>query len=172
MKKIGNNNYKCKIIAKKSGSATIKAKVGKKIYKCKIIVKKQNAKQKQNTKQKYKSSENNTSNETPNPNPTSHTHNYVITKTEATCEKEGSEVFKCECGNTITKTIPATGHDVSDYIITSQPTCSQKGCKQKICNTCNKVIDSQLIVETYQYIQSIQKDFVNIIIMKKERLKG
>ena len=36
----------------------------------------------------------------------------------------------------------------------------------------NKVIDSQLIVETYQYIQSIQKDFVNIIIMKKERLKG
>lgn len=36
----------------------------------------------------------------------------------------------------------------------------------------NKVIDSQLIVETYQYIQSIQKDFVNIINYEKRKIEG
>lgn len=36
----------------------------------------------------------------------------------------------------------------------------------------NKVIESQLIVETYQYIQSIQKDFVNIINYEKRKIEG
>ena len=36
----------------------------------------------------------------------------------------------------------------------------------------NKVIDSQLIVETYQYIQSIQKDYVNIINYEKRKIEG
>ena len=36
----------------------------------------------------------------------------------------------------------------------------------------NKVIDSQLIVETYQYIQSIQKDFVNINNYEKRKIEG
>ena len=36
----------------------------------------------------------------------------------------------------------------------------------------NIVIDSQLIVETYQYIQSIQKDFVNIINYEKRKIEG
>ena len=44
--------------------------------------------------------------------------------------------------------------------------------KINILSVENKVIDSQLIFETYQYIQSIQNEFINIINYEKTKIEG
>ena len=61
-------------------------------------------------------------------------HELVTTKTDATCEKEGSVVTKCNNCNTatITTTIPATGHTYNDGVKTAA-TCTATG---KIVYTC------------------------------------
>lgn len=37
-------------------------------------------------------------------------HSYNLTLTPATCDKEGSKVYTCECGNRYSEVIPALGH--------------------------------------------------------------
>lgn len=138
IKTSGKNNYKCKIIAKKSGSATIKAKVGKKIYKCKIIVKKQN------TKQKHNSSEDDTSNET------QHIFDEGTITKKATCTENGEKVYTCSlCKRHKKETIPALGHNKSSkYVIDEEPTCSKEGSKHNYCTRCKTVMDTVSIPMT------------------------
>ncbi|MCD7761015.1 MAG: 5'-nucleotidase C-terminal domain-containing protein, partial [Clostridiales bacterium] len=51
--------------------------------------------------------------------PTEHTHEYVATETvEATCTENGYIVYTCECGDTYTEIIDATGHNYVDGVCT------------------------------------------------------
>ena len=76
---------------------------------------------------------------------TAHYHNYtVVESVEATCERDGSITYECECGASYTDTIPASGHNFvggvctncgmsegheHDYVAgeTVAPTCTEKG---------------------------------------------
>ena len=65
-----------------------------------------------------------------------HSYSYAI-EVEAGCETDGLEVGTCtECGDEITKPIPAIGHN---YLITStvEPTCTKAGVQIDTCEHCN-----------------------------------
>lgn len=84
----------------------------------------------------------------------SHTHNYIesITK-NPTCTEAGEKTYICDCGDSYTETIPATGHHYVDgecehcgekdpdahthsYTekITKEPTCTEAGEKTYTCD--------------------------------------
>ena len=68
----------------------------------------------------------------------SHTHSYTakITK-KATCTSNGVKTYTCNCGKTVTKSIPATGHK---YKTENQAaTCTSIGVSIKKCTVCGRV---------------------------------
>lgn len=67
-----------------------------------------------------------------------HTHNYAeeIT-TDATCEADGLKTFTCECGDTYTEPISATGHIYENYISNNDATYISDGTETAKCNTCD-----------------------------------
>ncbi len=70
-----------------------------------------------------------------------HTHSYgeKIT-TPATCEVKGVKTFTCECGDSYTEEIPASGHKtVTDMPVA--PTCTLTGKTEGThCSVCSKVL--------------------------------
>lgn len=71
--------------------------------------------------------------------PTPHSHSYGAWQTvkAATCTAAGSKKRVCSCGDTQTETIPATGHKWNNGVVTTQPTCENKGVKTYTCSSCN-----------------------------------
>lgn len=80
----------------------------------------------------------------------------VITdRVEPTCTKDGSYIkttYCVFCGAQTSQekvVVPALGHDKSaGYVVTKQPTCTEKGQEQLICKTCGRVLDRQPINKT------------------------
>ena len=57
----------------------------------------------------------------------------------ATCDEEGSRHGVCGvCGETVTASIPATGHQWGDWITDKGETCSEDGSKHRSCGVCKK----------------------------------
>ena len=70
---------------------------------------------------------------------TDHTHafgDWTVT-TPATCTTDGVETRSCACGETETRTIPATGHTFGDWIVTTPATCTADGVEIRSC-TCGE----------------------------------
>ena len=67
--------------------------------------------------------------------PAEHTHDYKLVKTDAaTCAKEGTEYYECCCGDTTTKTIPATDdHSYGDW------TKGDNNKETRTCGVCGNV---------------------------------
>ena len=68
-------------------------------------------------------------------------HKFVEFNIPATCEEAGKSGLKCEtCGleKDVTE-IPKNGHTLSDWTVTTEPTCTNTGLKVKTCSTegCN-----------------------------------
>ena len=67
-----------------------------------------------------------------------HTHNYAEeTITDATCETDGLKTFTCECGDTYTEVVPATGHVFENYVSNNDATYLADGTETSKCNTCD-----------------------------------
>ncbi len=66
-----------------------------------------------------------------------HEHSYteMITK-EPTCTEAGEKTYTCECGDSYTEEIPATGHDYKEEV-TKEPTCTEAGEKTYTCECGN-----------------------------------
>ena len=70
---------------------------------------------------------------------TDHTHafgDWTVT-TPATCTADGVETRSCACGETETRTIPATGHTFGDWTVTTPATCTADGVETRSC-ACGK----------------------------------
>ena len=70
---------------------------------------------------------------------TDHTHafgDWTVT-TPATCTADGVETRSCACGETETRTIPATGHTFGDWTVTTPATCTADGVETRTC-TCGE----------------------------------
>ena len=70
---------------------------------------------------------------------TDHTHAFgawTVT-TPATCTAGGVETRSCACGETETRTIPATGHTFGDWTVTTPATCTADGVETRTC-TCGE----------------------------------
>ena len=63
-----------------------------------------------------------------------HTHNYAeeIT-TDATCEADGLKTFTCECGDTYTEAIVASGHNYENYVYNDDATYLADGTETATC---------------------------------------
>ena len=66
-----------------------------------------------------------------------HTHAYneevKNSYVAPTCEKAGSKVMACSCGDKETKTIEPIGHKWGDWEITIEPTLEEVGTKIRVC---------------------------------------
>ena len=72
-------------------------------------------------------------------------HSYTETITqEPTCTEDGVKTYTCECGNSYTETIPATGHNYGDFVVTKSATCTEDGVKTKTCANCNDKITESI----------------------------
>ncbi len=56
---------------------------------------------------------------------------------EATCEKAGKQTKVCSvCGESVTETVAAKGHQMSSYKVTKEATCKAAGKKTSTCSVC------------------------------------
>lgn len=66
-----------------------------------------------------------------------HTHDYAeAITTEATCETNGLKTFTCECGDSYTEVITASGHIYENYIYNEDATYLADGTETATCNGC------------------------------------
>ncbi len=73
--------------------------------------------------------------------PTLHVYNETITA-PANCTQPGSKTLTCECGDTKTEEIPATGHNYNSEV--TAPTCTTGGYTTHTCSVCgDSYIDSE-----------------------------
>ena len=67
-------------------------------------------------------------------------HDYKITSSAATCETAGSTTFTCtRCHDSYTEQVESLGHDLSDWIIITEPTCRDDGSRYRFCSRCDYV---------------------------------
>ena len=78
--------------------------------------------------------------------PHEHTYTESIT-TEATCEADGVKTFTCECGDSYTETITATGHNYEEVADSATPaTCDTDGKEADAkCSLCESVVEGAVI---------------------------
>ena len=77
-----------------------------------------------------------------------HTHVYAESiTTEATCEGDGVTTFTCECGDTYSEAIPATGHvyeEVADSAV--EATCDTDGKEADTkCTVCEIIVEGAVV---------------------------
>ena len=84
------------------------------------------------------------------PAPTTHTHSYSwSTTTEATCARDGVETGVCSCGDTKTRSIPATGaHKAGGWEVETAASCSSEGTEVQKCSECGTVMNTRSIAKT------------------------
>ena len=72
-----------------------------------------------------------------------HEHSYTKTVlSNATCTTAGTLKYTCSCGDFYTKTIPATGHKSSGWIVDKTASIGVKGSKHRECTICKKVLET------------------------------
>jgi len=68
-----------------------------------------------------------------------HEHSYTAVKVkDATCTDAGIIRYTCSCGSSYTETVPALGHSFGDWTVTSKPTATTEGAKQRVCTVCGE----------------------------------
>lgn len=68
-----------------------------------------------------------------------HEHSYKeAVTTAATCTEEGVKTYTCECGDTYTEAIPATGHSFTNYVYNEDATYEADGTETAKCDNCDE----------------------------------
>lgn len=83
-----------------------------------------------------------------------HEHNYTeVITTEATCEADGVKTFTCECGDSYTEPITATGHIFETYASNNDATFTADGTETAKCNGCDvtdtRTAEGSMLTYTY-----------------------
>jgi uncharacterized protein YgiM (DUF1202 family) len=84
------------------------------------------------------------------------THEHVYTEevtAEATCEEDGVKTFTCECGDSYTEAIPATGHTFANYVFNDDATYDADGTETATCENCDvtdtRTAEGTMLAYTY-----------------------
>lgn len=90
---------------------------------------------------------------TPEQTEAPHEHTYIedIT-TEATCNTDGVKTFTCECGDSYTETITATGHIFENYTSNNDATYTADGTETATCvcgATDTRTAEGSMLTYTY-----------------------
>lgn len=86
----------------------------------------------------------------PTEEPTEPPHEHAYTESitiEATCEQDGLKTFTCECGDSYTEVIIATGHNYEEVIDSAvEATCDTDGKEADTkCSLCESVAEGAII---------------------------
>ena len=75
---------------------------------------------------------------TPVSSETEHVHNYSQAEitTPATCTLPGIRTLKCSCGDTKQESIPATGHQWSEWVVDTPAGPGTEGAQHRTCSVC------------------------------------
>ena len=105
---------------------------------------------------------------TPEPTEAPHEHNYTEEITvEATCTEDGEKTFSCECGDSYTEIIKATGH-IFNYVYNEDATYLADGTETAICENCDetdtRTAEGTMLTYTYTDMSATKyaKQTVNI----------
>jgi len=75
---------------------------------------------------------------TPESTEAPHEHTYTEEVTaEATCEADGETLYTCDCGDTYTEPIAATGHVFENYASNNDATYTADGTETATCSNCD-----------------------------------
>ena len=70
--------------------------------------------------------------------PNAHYHVFkLVSTTDATCDKEGSKIYECSCGEKKTEIIAKTAHKYGEWVIEKEATETETGIKSRTCTVCN-----------------------------------
>ena len=87
-----------------------------------------------------------------------HTHVFDLTSSvEPTCTTDGQNTYTCQCGETYTETLQATGHKYSSAI-TTEATCVSDGERTFTCSVCNNTYTETLKATGHKYSSSVTKE--------------
>lgn len=89
--------------------------------------------------------------------PDIHVHSYVLTAAEpAGCETEGYQTYQCDCGESYSDSIPATGHDWTDWETVIDPEDEESSVLWHYCLNCGQEeYDSLPPVSTQDMLRKI-----------------
>ena len=74
-----------------------------------------------------------------------HTHDFVMTDTEPTCQRTGYTTFRCSCGQNFTSgKLKTVDHKSDSYTVVKEPTWDSAGTKNKVCIWCKKTVSETL----------------------------
>ena len=91
---------------------------------------------------------------TPESTEAPHEHAYTETiATEASCETDGEATYTCECGDSYTEPITATGHVFESYTSNNDATYTADGTETAKCNNCDvtdtRTAEGSMLTYTY-----------------------
>ena len=93
-----------------------------------------------------------------------HAHSYEAVTTEPTCTEEGKTVYTCDCSDTYTETIAATGHTWGEWVETTAPTTTSTGVETRTCSACGATetqdipildADAPIVADVFNYTITI-----------------
>lgn len=88
-----------------------------------------------------------------------HSFGNWTTVSNSTCENAGQKSKSCTCGEKVTESISALGHNYStEYTVDKNPTCTVNGSKSQHCFRCDSVQNVTVIPATgHSYKEEITK---------------
>ena len=105
---------------------------------------------------------------TPEPTEAPHEHAYTEEITvEATCTEDGEKTFTCECGDSYTEVIKATGH-IFNYVYNEDATYLADGTETATCENCDetdtRTAEGTMLTYTYADMSATKyaKQTVNV----------
>ena len=81
----------------------------------------------------------------------------MVTRIAPTCTSEGKILYECSCGDKKQEVVPAKGHSWSEWSITSEPTFTELGKKERSCTVCD-------VTESENIQKLSEDDFINEIL--------
>ena len=67
--------------------------------------------------------------------PTAHIYE-LIEEIPADCLYAGIKIYSCECGESYTEEVPASGHSFGEWQVSTPSTCIKEGVEKRVCERC------------------------------------
>ena len=67
--------------------------------------------------------------------PTAHVYE-LIEEIPADCLYAGIKIYSCECGESYTEEVPASGHSFGEWQVSTPSTCIKEGVEKRVCERC------------------------------------
>ncbi len=98
-----------------------------------------------------------------------HVHDYVFTKCTAKCEKDGENIYTCECGESYTEPVAGYEHDIQPAGV-MEATCTRAGIEYYSCTKCGKT-DNKTI-EALDHIYGTPDEPSDIVLCSRNGCKS